>query len=269
VQECFFLAAKAHNLAEKYQIPVIVLSDKFLSETLFSTGRFDQSKVKIERGKLVKGGLPSLPPMTRWKRYALSEDGVSERVLPGTPNGMHVGTSYEHDETGFSSESFAMRAAQVDKRAAKMKRLLREMEAPTVYGAAEGNEVTIVTWGSMKLPCLDALPMLGQKGIAARLVAFTHLYPLNPRTVKKALRNAGVTIMVENNSTAQFAGVLKEYAGVKLDFHILKYDGRQFFPEQIAAEIAKLREAGYRGEQRVEVVEKEDLEYYNPQRHGL
>jgi 2-oxoglutarate ferredoxin oxidoreductase subunit alpha len=111
--------------------------------------------------------------------------------------------------------------------------------------------------------------MLGQKGIAARLVAFTHLYPLNPRTVKKALRNAGVTIMVENNSTAQFAGVLKEYAGVKLDFHILKYDGRQFFPEQIAAEIAKLREAGYRGEQRVEVVEKEDLEYYNPQRHGL
>ncbi len=84
VQEAFFLAAKAHNLAEKYQIPVLILSDKFLSETVFSTERFDQSKVKIERGKMVKGTLPPLAPLARWKRYAITEDGVSERALPGT-----------------------------------------------------------------------------------------------------------------------------------------------------------------------------------------
>jgi pyruvate/2-oxoacid:ferredoxin oxidoreductase alpha subunit len=100
-------------------------------------------------------------------------------------------------------------------------------------------------------------------------VHFSHIYPLNPRAVKKALRNSGVTFMVENNSTAQFAGMLREYCGVKMDFHLLKYDGRQFFPEQIAEEILKLKEAGYRGEKRTEVVEKEDLEYYNPHRHGL
>ncbi len=127
----------------------------------------------------------------------------------------------------------------------------------------------IVTWGSMKLPAMDALPLLEAKGIKARLVNFTHVYPLNPRAVKKALRNSGVTIMVENNSTAQFAGMLKEYANVKLDFHMLKYDGRQFFAEQIAEEVVKLKEAGFKGEQRIEVVEKEDMEYYNPQRHGL
>lgn len=269
VQEAFFLTAKAHNLAEKYQIPVIVLSDKFLSETVFSTDKFDPSKVKIERGKLVKGELPPLPPMTRWKRYVLSEDGVSERALPGTKNGMHVATSYEHDETGFSSESFVMRRNQVNKRASKMKKVLREMEAPTVYGQAESNEVTLVTWGSMKLPCLDAMQMLEEKNVKARVVHFSHIYPVNPQTVKKALRNSGVTIMVENNSTAQFAGMLKEYADIKLDFHLLKYDGRQFFPEQIVEEVMKLKKAGYRGEQRVEVVEKDDLEYYNPYRYGL
>ncbi|MFH0884880.1 MAG: 2-oxoacid:acceptor oxidoreductase subunit alpha [Candidatus Micrarchaeota archaeon] len=269
VQEAFFLTAKAHNLAEKYQIPVILLSDKFLSETVFSTERFDQSKVKIERGKLVNGPLPQLAPMTRWKRYAITDDGVSERAIPGTENGMHVGTSYEHDESGFSSESFVMRTRQVDKRAAKMRRILKEMEAPDVFGAIEGSEVTLVTWGSMKLPALDALALLEAKGIRARLVSFTHLYPLNPRAVKKALRNAGVTIIVENNSTAQFAGMLKEYANVKLDFHMLKYDGRQFFAEQIAEEVVKLKAAGFKGGQRIEVVEKEDMEYYNPQRHSL
>ncbi|MFH0736951.1 MAG: 2-oxoacid:acceptor oxidoreductase subunit alpha [Candidatus Micrarchaeota archaeon] len=268
VQDCFFLTAKAHNLAEKYQIPVIVLSDKFLSETVFSTDRFDQSKVKIERGKTAKS-LPDLPPFSRWKRYALTEDGVSERAIPGTPGGMHVCTSYEHDETGFSSESYQMRARQVGKRAAKMKKILKEMDAPEIFGHAQGNEVTIVTWGSMKLPALDALPLMEKNGIKARLVHFTHVYPLNPRAVKKALRNSGVTFMVENNSTAQFAGILKEYANVKLDFHMLKYDGRQFFAEQIAEEVAKLKAAGYKGDQRIEVIEKEDLEYYSPQRHDL
>ena len=84
VQECFFLTAKALNLAERYQIPVIVLSDKHLSETTFSTPKFDISKVKIERGKLSKD-LPAQEPMSRWKRYEFTDDGVSARALPRDP----------------------------------------------------------------------------------------------------------------------------------------------------------------------------------------
>jgi pyruvate/2-oxoacid:ferredoxin oxidoreductase alpha subunit len=75
--------------------------------------------------------------------------------------------------------------------------------------------------------------------------------------------------MVENAPSAQFAGVLKQYTGMDMDFHILKYDGRPFFPEQIAGELEKLRNAGWETEKTVRVVEKEDLEYYNPARHGL
>ncbi|MEW6722272.1 MAG: 2-oxoacid:acceptor oxidoreductase subunit alpha [Candidatus Micrarchaeota archaeon] len=267
VQECFFLAAKALNLAEKYQIPVILMSDKNLSESVFSTGRFDQSKVKIERGKIAKS-LPPLPSMTRWKRYALTPDGVSERVLPGTENGIHVSTSYEHDETGFSSESFVMRTKQVQKRASKVKAILKEMDAPKTYGPADA-EVTLVGWGSTKLPALDALPMLEAKGIRANFVHFTHIFPLDADTLRSALGKAKKTVLLENNSTAQFAGLLAECAGVRLDFHILKYDGRPFFPEQIAGELEKLKSAGWKGERETVVVEKEDLEYYHPQRHGL
>jgi len=267
VQECFFLTAEALNLAEKYQIPVIVLSDKHLSETIFSTKRYDISKVKIERGKIAQD-LPPLAPMTRWKRYELTEDGVSPRAFPGTPNGVHVASSYEHDEHGFSTESFQMRAKQVKKRAAKLAAILKDMKKPIIYGNKKA-EVTLVGWGSTKLAAVDALPILESMGIQAKFVHFTHLFPLDVAAVKSAFRGSKTLIMFENNSTAQFAGMLREYCSVDMDFHVLKYDGRPFFPEQIAHAVELLKKAGFKGEKRVDIVEKEDLEYYNTQRYGL
>jgi 2-oxoglutarate ferredoxin oxidoreductase subunit alpha len=267
VDECFELGANAFNIAEKYQIPVIIISDKFLGETFFSTERFDESKVKIERGKIEKE-LPELEPNTRYKRYKLTDDGVSPRVFPGTPNGMHVGTSYEHDETGFSTESFIMRTKQVDKRAAKLKGLLEDLPAPKMYGPSDA-DVTLVCWGSHKLPVLDALKMLEEKNIKANAVHFSYLYPLNKEKVLEVFKNSKKTIMVENNSTGQFTGMLKQYCDFEPDFLLLKYDGRQFFAEQISEEMEKLITSGFKSEKEIRVVEKEDLEYYNPQRHGL
>ncbi|MFH1785524.1 MAG: 2-oxoacid:acceptor oxidoreductase subunit alpha [Candidatus Micrarchaeota archaeon] len=269
VTECFELTAKAANLAEKYQIPVIILTDKHLGESVFSTEEFKHKKVKIERGKIVKE-LPTLPPMTRWKRYAFTDDGVSERVFPGTPNGNHVASSYEHDEHGFSSESFSMRTMQVQKRAKKLTSLMKELDQPETYGStAKDADVVLLGWGSQKLSVIDALPLLEKKGIKAKFVHFTHLYPLDEKTVKKAVRGAKVTIMIENNSTAQFAGVLRETASVEMDFHLLKFNGRPFLPEQIADEIEKLKNAEYKGPKEIVVLEKDDMEYYSPSRYGL
>jgi 2-oxoglutarate ferredoxin oxidoreductase subunit alpha len=181
---------------------------------------------------------------------------------------MHVGTSYEHDETGFSSESFIMRTKQVDKRAAKIKKLLKDLPAPAVYGPKKA-DVSILCWGSHKLPALDALGILEKKKIKANVVHFSHLFPLNKDKIMKVLEKCEKTVMVENNSTGQFTGILKQYIDFQPDFLMLKYDGRQFFAEQIAEEIEKLKASGFKGEQEIRVVEKEDLEYYNPQRHGL
>jgi len=267
VRECFSLTAEAFNLAERYQIPVLVLSDKHLSETLFSTEKFETRKMRIDRGKIAKD-LPELAPMTRWKRYELTADRISPRALPGTPSGVHVCSSYEHDETGFSSESFQMRAKQVDKRAGKLAALLEDIPKPAVYGDKKA-EIAIIGWGSVKLPALDALPLLEKMGIKARFVHFSYVYPLDPKAVKSALRGAKTTVIVENNSTAQFEGMLREYAGREADFTILKYDGRPFFPEQIAAEIKKLSDAGFKGQKTIRVVETDEMEYYNPQKYGL
>jgi len=266
MEECFYLSAEAFNLAEKYQLPVIIMSDKFLAETLFSADPFDQSRVKIERGK-IETKLPKLAPNTRFKRYELTKDGISPRVFPGTPNGMHVGTSYEHDETGFSCEDFMNRTAQVDKRNRKLKALIKDIPGPNLYGPKHA-DITLVAWGSHKLPCLDALDFLKQRGIEANLLHFSYIYPVNEKEVQKALGKCNHTIMVENNSSAQFAGILKEHADAKFDFHLLKYDGRQFFPKEIASEVEKLAKAKFSGEKRIVVVDK-DPEYYNPQKYGL
>ncbi|MBD3210447.1 2-oxoacid:acceptor oxidoreductase subunit alpha [Candidatus Micrarchaeota archaeon] len=267
VGECFQLGAEAFNLAEKYQLPVIVISDKFLAETVFSSERFDESRISIQRGRIAED-LPPLEPNTRFKRYELTEGGVSPRVFPGTPNGMHVGTSYEHDETGFSTESFIMRTRQVDKRAAKINGLLKDLEAPKTYGP-EDAEATVVCWGSQKLPALDAMGIFKKKGIDVNVVHFSCLYPLDREKVLGVLKGCRNTVMIENNSTGQFAGMLKEYCGWEPDFLVLKYDGRQFFAEQIAEQVEKLRDSGYKGKKEIRIHEEKDLEYYNPQRHGL
>jgi len=266
VEECFQLSAKSFNLAEKYQIPVIMMSDKFLGESLFSSSQFDESGIKIERGKIAKG-LPALAPNARFSRYKITDDGVSPRPIPGEPNGMHVSSSYEHDERGFSSEDFRMRKEQVDKRARKISNLMKEIPGPIRYGPKNA-DVTLIAWGSQKLPCLDALGLLDEAGVKANLLHFSYIFPVNMKEVKKALSSCKKAVLVENNATAQFGGILKEYAGAEFDFHLLKYDGRQFFADEIAREVAKLSKAGYKGEKEIRVVD-EDYEYYNPQRYGL
>ncbi len=266
VDECFELAWRAFNFADRYQLPVIILSDKFLGESMFSTERFDESEVTIDRGKIVRK-LPALPPNTRYRRYALTKDGVSPRPLPGDMHGIHIATSYAHDETGFSSEDFEMRKAQVDKRMSKLKKLMKEIPGPKLYGP-EAADVTLVCWGSQKLPCLDGLKLLSEKGVKANMLHFSYLFPVNRKEVRKALAKCVRTVLVENNATAQLAGLLKEYAGVRFDFHMLKYDGRQFFAEQIADGVEALSKAGYKAKKEIRLVDK-DYEYYRPDRYGL
>ena len=161
-----------------------------------------------------------------------------------------------------------MRKAQVDKRAVKQEYLVKEIPTPKVYGDKNA-EVTLVAWGSMKLPALEALHRFKQDGISANLVHFTFLYPLDEKKVKLVLEKAKHTVMIENNSTGQFTGMLKQYCSWEPDFLLLKYTGRPFYAEEIFEEVSKLKKAGFKGKKEIRVLDKEDLEYYNPQRYGL
>ncbi len=255
MEEAFYLTAEAFNIAEKYQLPVFVMSDKYLAETQFTTKRFDPNKIKIDRGKLILKDMEPLPPLKRFERYKITEDGISPFPVPGVRGGEHVSSSYEHDEHGFSTENFIRRKAQVDKRARKLQTFIKEMPMPVFYD--NGSDITLITWGSQKGIVLDAINMMDKK---PNLLHFNIVFPLNKEKLKEMFKGFKHTVIIENNSTGHFAGILKEYADIDVDVKVLKYDGRQFFPEEIVEVIKRLKNNNFE-EKEIRLVDDEKYDY--------
>ena len=260
VEECFYQTAEAFNLAEKYQLPVFILSDKFLAESHYTTDSFDTEKITIERGRVAKDLAP-LSEGERFHRYMITEDGISPRTFPGMENGEHVATSYEHREDSFTTEDFDMRAEQVNKRAKKLEKILEESWAPNVYG--DDGILTLAVWGSQKGPALEAQKLLKSAGIEIKVVHFSWLYPLDKEKVAAATGN-GKKVIAENNSTGMFAKLLKMETGIEFDTIILKYTGRQFFPEQLAMAVKE----AMNGRRKIVIKEGFDnYEFYYPYKY--
>ncbi len=237
--EAYQMATEAFNLADKYQTPVFILSDKYLSEGKQSIDRkeIEEYKFEINRGKLLTAEKLAAFPKGGYKRYLLTEDGISPRAIPGLPNSLQQANSYEHIEDGHTTEDAQERIKQVDKRNRKIKTYLSaDFKMPQLFGPKDA-ELTIVSWGSMKGPVLQAMQDCGNK---FNYLHFTHLWPMDKEKVSQVLKNLKKTLLVENNSTAQLGQLLQMVTGVELDNKLLKYDGRPVFPEEILAKIKEL-----------------------------
>ena len=233
-EECYTETINAFNLADKYQCPVIILSDKFLAESLAISPMVDTHHVEIDRGLWVTEEV--LSSEKRFGRYEVTGNGVSARSLPGQEGGIYLANSDEHDEYGYSREEIEIRNAQNGKRLKKMDAIVREIPVPHIYGPASA-DVTLLCWGSVKGPVLDALPLLLQAGVKVNVMHFVYLWPFPAEYVEKFLRSCKRTIMIENNVTAQAAGLVREMTGVACDHFIGKSDGRPFTPEEIRREV--------------------------------
>lgn len=234
VDECFHLAFQAFNLTDKYQIPAIIMTDKYLGESYASTQVFDDKNLKIDRGKLISSG-----ELDSYKRYELVQDSISPRAIPGVPGGMHVASSYEHDEHGFEREEESIRIAMHDKRFEKFEAAAKELPAPEIYGDKDA-EITIIGWGSTKGPIKEAMKLLDKDGIKTNYLQIVYISPFPTNKVTEIINKAKTTFMVENNKTSQMSGVIRENTGLDIDHKILKYDGRPFSPEEIHMKIKEL-----------------------------
>ena len=233
LEQCFYLTVDAFNFAERYQIPVIVLTDKFLGESYWMTPMFDLSKVKIERGKLLKEG--EVPK--DYFRYKLTKDGVSPRAIPGLSNGMHVASSYEHSEKGVENEDRHNRVAMVEKRWKKFAMLTKEIPDPELIGD-ENAEITFISWGSTKAAIMEAMKELKEEeGIASNFLQLTYISPFPEKKVKEVLSKAKLSICVEGNQTGTLAGLIREHTGKKVKKKLLRFDGRPFFYHQIVRQV--------------------------------
>ncbi len=237
VNEAFYHSFNALNLAEKYQIPVIVISDRYLSEGLTSTLPFDLEGMKIDRGKLLTE--EELAKIDDYRRYSNEADGISPRALPGMKGGIFVANGDDHNEMGETNEDPEVRTKLMDKRFRKLARLIDEVPGPAIYGPAQA-DATIVTWGSTKGPCIEAMNLLRERGKSVNLMHFIYLKPFPRRQVLEQLKKTRLMIGVESNRTSQLDRLMREEVKIGVDKKIRKYDGRPFFVEPLAKAIEEV-----------------------------
>ena len=235
VEEMLELTAKAYNMADIYQTPVIVMSDMFLSESHKSLKlSFVENLIasyKIERGKTV-----TQPTKSKYLRYELSEDGISERLIPGAKGFYYQSNSYEHIEDGHTTEDALPRKNQVEKRNKKIHTYLnKHFEGPKVFGDFKEAEIVLVSWGSNKGPILEAKKILESQGKKIAYLHFTHVFPMDREKVESLLKAGKRYVLIENNSHAQFGKLLLMETGIEIKEKLLKYDGRPFWPEEIVS----------------------------------
>lgn len=236
-EEMIELTAKAFNLADVYQLPVIVMSDMYLSESHKSvTKKFVDKFIagyKTNRGKLI-----NQITNNKYLRYKLSEDGISERLLPGTPGYFYQANSYEHLEDGHTTEEAQSRIDQVDKRDRKWATYLRhDFSMPKVYGNLEKSKTVFVSWGSTKGIVLQAQKLLKDKGADSAFIHFNHLYPLDKERILTFFKENKNYFLVENNSWGQLGRLLTMETGVEIKNKILRYDGRPITAEEIVKKL--------------------------------
>jgi 2-oxoglutarate ferredoxin oxidoreductase subunit alpha len=228
VTDAYYAAAEAFNLAEEFQVPVIIISDLLLgehSETI-EPGAL-RADVPIERGKLLSAAPEG------YKRYALTADGVSPRVLPGTPGTAFVAGSDEHDEQGILiSDEYtnpAIRRKMQEKRMGKLDAIRERLAPPSLEGPANA-DVTLLGWGSTRGVVSEAVEKLTAAGLPANQLHLKYLHPFHAQEVGEILAASRRIIVVENNSSGQFARHLRAETGIKAHDVVLKYDGEPFTP---------------------------------------
>ena len=237
VEEAYKLTIEAFNLADKYQTPVFILGDKYLQEGHQSIEKFkvQSSKFKVDRGKLLTQD--ELMRTKDYKRYLITDDGISPRAVVGMKNSLHQANSYEHLEDGHTTEDAVERKKQVDKRNRKTETFLsQDIKLPQLYGSADA-PLTIIAWGSMKGPVLQAMKVRPEK---FNLLHFSYIWPLPKEKIIEILKGLKNTLLVENNSTAQFGQLITMVTGIQIQNKLLKYDGRPIYPEEILEAVDKL-----------------------------
>ena len=239
--DAFYLTIEAFNLAEEYQCPVILLSDLQLSLGKQTVESLDYDKIEIRRGALIEEDMETPEDKAYFKRYALTDSGISPRVLPGTKGGIHHVTGVEHNEEGKPSEGAENRQLQMDKRMRKTAQLLIDepVKSNEKYDEADILYVGFIsTIGAIE----EAITRLDKQNVKVNHIQIRQLHPFPTDAVQEAFNKAKKVVVAEHNYQGQLSSIIK--MNVNHQGKIInqtKYDGTPFLPHEIedkALEIA-------------------------------
>ena len=229
--DAFSLIQHAFNLAEEFQVPVLVLSEKVVAETLFTLQKLEQNTIPIRRGLVTQAA--ELKTLQNADRYKITESGLSKRWLPGTAEAYYFANGDEHGEDGSLTEDADEARAMMEKRMRKEHLVQEALPDPQIYGPKAGADLSFVGWGSSKHAVLDAMKLLSDQGKNINYCHLSYLNPLKTELLKEFFANNQNIHLIEGNMEGQL-GRLIEHA-LKVDFRgkFLKYDGRPFFLEDV------------------------------------
>ena len=232
--DAFQTIPEVFNLADKYQLPAIIISDLLISdETSTIEPELLDMQPLIDRGELITevGN-----EVGNYERYKFTDSGISPRALPGIPGYEHVVATDEHMPDGvLISDEFThphKRRAMLEKRQRKMDGLLADLPPPAIVGAPAA-DVTLIGWGSTAGVILEAIEQLAALGVVANHLHFKWLVPFHADEANELLSSCKRTIIVENNYSGLFHRYLRSETGFTVDGHIRKYDGEPFKPHHI------------------------------------
>jgi 2-oxoglutarate/2-oxoacid ferredoxin oxidoreductase subunit alpha len=235
-EDAFYKTTKALNIADKYQTVVLLLTDQYLADATITVPKYDLSKVTINR-YISKG--EDLSSNEEYKRYKVTESGISPRLIPGnSKNQVVIVDSDEHTEEGHITESAQVRVEQMDKRFRKINSIKEDLEEPEYFGN-EDIDILLIGWGSTYGALKESVNILNESGIKVGALSFGDVYPLPKENLNKYVRKAKKVINVEQNYTGQFGKLVTQETGILMSYSILKYDGRQITGNEIADKVRK------------------------------
>ena len=231
LEDAFSLTQHAFNMAEKYQIPVFILSDQYFADCYYNIPSLPIEEVENEN-YLVK-------TTPEYKRYLITHDGVTPRGIPGYGHGLVVVDSDEHDEEGHITEDLKIRTQMVDKRLQKMDEIRIDAVAPELVGGEDYHSL-VIGWGSTYWPIREALENIIRNHPDEKIgfLHFKQVYPFH-KSVAEYLEKAEDVIILENNAQGQMANLIKLETGFKIQEKFLKYDGMPFSVEEVGERIRK------------------------------
>jgi len=221
VSDSFYDTAQVFNYADIFQVPVIHMLDKFIASSVTTCERFDETKVNIDRGKLLEEITSD-----NYNRFAHTEDGISPRSKLGLENGVFWNTGDESDVQGHISEDPVNRLEKMDKRQSRFDHILEKIpKSEQIVQHYEG-DFCIVSWGSTQGPILDAIEMLKNDGINVGFIEVKLLHPFPKELLKKHLSNSKTLINVEANYNGQLGSLIRQNLEKDPQYYILKFTGR-------------------------------------------
>ena len=229
------MTAHAFNLADRYQTPVILLTDQHMASSYIDAERFDLSQIEIDRGQLLTGS--NLKQSKSYQRYENTDSGVSPRALPGG-KALVVADADEHNAGGHLIEDARTRLEQMTKRMQKLDGVSAEALPPKIF-PQKGAATTLVGWGSTYAAIREAVETLRKEGADVCHLHLSQLWPFPANEVNRMLRTSERIIAVESNASGQMAQLLRSQTGIEVTGSILKFDGRPFTPRIIVERFKK------------------------------